>query len=100
MTARSSANRLGRRCHRLALGRTATSIPMGGEAMSNGVAATANSRVPVPRDRENDYTLHAANERQAFVHERTGVELQNVGSFSFDPAIITGNIEQFIGVAQ
>ena len=40
--------------------------------MSNGVAATANSRVPVPRDRENDYTLHAANERQADLGNRAG----------------------------
>ncbi len=68
--------------------------------MSTRVSAAANSRVPVPRDRANDYTLQAAEERRAFAHERTDVELQHVGTFSFDPATLTGNIEQFIGVAQ
>jgi hydroxymethylglutaryl-CoA reductase (NADPH) len=68
--------------------------------MSTRTALGSNSRVPVPRNRENDYTRQAAEERQAFVRERTGVELEHVGSFSFDPAILTGNIEQFIGVAQ
>jgi hydroxymethylglutaryl-CoA reductase (NADPH) len=68
--------------------------------MSTHASAAANGRVPVPRDREDDYTLNAAERRRTFVRERTGAELQHVGSFSFDPAILTGNIEQFIGVAQ
>jgi hydroxymethylglutaryl-CoA reductase (NADPH) len=62
--------------------------------------AGRNSRVPVPRNRENDYTPNAAEERREFARRRTGVELGHVGSFSFDPAILTGNVEQFIGVAQ
>ena len=62
--------------------------------------AGRNGRVPVPRARENDYTPQAAEGRRAFVRERTGVELEHVGNFSFDPAVLTGNIEQFVGVAQ
>jgi hydroxymethylglutaryl-CoA reductase (NADPH) len=62
--------------------------------------AGSDSRVPVPRSRENDYTPQAAEERREFAREQTAVELEHVGSFSFDPAILTGNIEQFIGVAQ
>src|SRR5436189_4103493 len=57
-------------------------------------------RVPVPRDRENDYTPEAARARQEFVRERTGVELEHVSSYSFDPGVLTGNVEQFLGVAQ
>jgi hydroxymethylglutaryl-CoA reductase (NADPH) len=57
-------------------------------------------RVPVPRDRENDYTHDAARARRDFARERTGAELEHVGSYSFDPAILTGNVEQFMGVAQ
>ena len=68
--------------------------------MSTHVSAAGNGRIPVPRDREDDYTPQAAEQRRAFVQERTGAELQHVGSFSFDPAVLTGNIEQFIGVAQ
>src|SRR3712207_1990362 len=57
-------------------------------------------RVPVPRDRENDYTPEAAQRRRAFAQERTGASLDHVGSFSFDPGMLTGNVEQFVGVAQ
>ena len=60
----------------------------------------ASERVPVPRDRENDYTRQAAETRAAFVAERTGVTLEHLGAYSFDPATVTGNVEQFLGVAQ
>jgi hydroxymethylglutaryl-CoA reductase (NADPH) len=59
-----------------------------------------NGRIPVPRDREDDYTREAARARQDFVRERTGTELEHVSSYSFDPGTLTGNIEQFVGVAQ
>jgi hydroxymethylglutaryl-CoA reductase (NADPH) len=64
-----------------------------------GVAST-QGRVPVPRDRENDYTREAAARRAEFAREQTGAELEHVSSYSFDPQIAAGNIEQFIGVAQ
>src|SRR5918992_3745924 len=64
------------------------------------MATTPTQRVPVPRDRENDYTEEAVEQRRRFVRERTGVELEHVPHYSFDPAITGGNIEQFIGVAQ
>ncbi|MEA2293930.1 MAG: hydroxymethylglutaryl-CoA reductase, partial [Solirubrobacteraceae bacterium] len=57
-------------------------------------------RVPVPRDREDDYTHEAAAARRDFAKERTGASLEHVGSYSFDPAVLTGNVEQFVGVAQ
>jgi hydroxymethylglutaryl-CoA reductase (NADPH) len=59
-----------------------------------------SERVPVPRDRENDYTPEAAQARRAFVRERAGVDLEHVSSYSFDPGTLTGNVEQFVGVAQ
>ena len=57
-------------------------------------------RVPVPRDREDDYTHDAARARRDFAAERTGAVLDHVGSYSFDPSTLTGNVEQFLGVAQ
>jgi hydroxymethylglutaryl-CoA reductase (NADPH) len=57
-------------------------------------------RTPVPRDRENDYTRDAAKLRRDFLTERSGAELEHVGSYSFDPAALPGNIEHFTGVAQ
>jgi hydroxymethylglutaryl-CoA reductase (NADPH) len=59
-----------------------------------------NGRVPVPRDREDDYTREAAERRREFARERTGAALEHVGSYSFDPAMLGGNVEQFMGVAQ
>src|SRR5215204_4507459 len=56
-------------------------------------------RVSVPRQTD-DYTREAAAARREFLHERTGASLEHVGSYSFDPAPLPGNIEHFTGVAQ
>src|SRR3954462_12467304 len=61
---------------------------------------TTSQRVPVPRDRDNDYTRQAAQARLEFPRERTGASLEHVSSYSFDPATLTGNVEQFVGAAQ
>ncbi|MCB0953138.1 MAG: hydroxymethylglutaryl-CoA reductase [Microthrixaceae bacterium] len=58
------------------------------------------SRQPVPRDRANDYTNEQATARRRFAGERTGADLTHVASYSFDPTVLPGNIENFIGVAQ
>jgi hydroxymethylglutaryl-CoA reductase (NADPH) len=54
----------------------------------------------VPRSKENDYTREMAGARRRFVQERTGAVLEHVGSFSFDPGVLPGNVENFMGVAQ
>ncbi|HEY2188362.1 MAG TPA: hydroxymethylglutaryl-CoA reductase [Caldimonas sp.] len=54
----------------------------------------------VPRSKENDYTREMAEVRRRFVQERTGASLAHVGGFSFDPAVLPGNVENFLGVAQ
>jgi hydroxymethylglutaryl-CoA reductase (NADPH) len=54
----------------------------------------------IPRDRDNDYTPDAAGARRDFLAERTGVELEHVSAYSFDPELVQGNVEHFVGVAQ
>jgi hydroxymethylglutaryl-CoA reductase (NADPH) len=54
----------------------------------------------IPYIKGNDHTLEMAAERRQFVKETTGADLKHVGSFSFDPSVLPGNIESFIGVAQ
>jgi hydroxymethylglutaryl-CoA reductase (NADPH) len=54
----------------------------------------------LPRDPQNDYTRDMAAARRATARAETGVELTHVGGFSFDPAALPGNIENFVGVAQ
>lgn len=62
--------------------------------------AVINELARIPRDRANDYTHQMAAARREFVCEQTGVELSHVAQYSFDPSMLPGNIEQFIGVAQ
>lgn len=57
-------------------------------------------KAKIPRHKENDYTREAAAARRQFAKEQTKAELQHVGQFSFEPAVLPGNIENFIGVAQ
>jgi hydroxymethylglutaryl-CoA reductase (NADPH) len=54
----------------------------------------------IPRLPENDYTREMAEARRQFLAEHTGKELKHTGQYSFDPSILPGNIENFIGVAQ
>jgi hydroxymethylglutaryl-CoA reductase (NADPH) len=62
--------------------------------------ATTDTDTKIPRDRDDDYTPEAIEARQEFVRDRTGVELEHVPQYSFDPNLTAGNVEQFIGVAQ
>jgi hydroxymethylglutaryl-CoA reductase (NADPH) len=64
------------------------------------MTARSNGRIPVPRDREDDYTRRAADMRVEFLRERTGASLDQLSNYAFDPAEVAGNVEQFIGVAQ
>ena len=57
-------------------------------------------RTPIPRDPQNDYTPEMAERRAAFLRERTGVALDHVRKASFDPGVLPGNVENFLGVAQ
>ena len=54
----------------------------------------------IPRNKDADYTAEIAAERRRFATEHTGAALEHVGGFTFDPTVLPGNIESFIGVAQ
>src|SRR3954462_11049993 len=56
-------------------------------------------RVSVPRQ-PDDYSRDAAEMRREFLKEQAGASLEHVGSYSFDPSGLPGNIEHFTGVAQ
>src|ERR671916_1490966 len=64
------------------------------------MASTETSAPKVPRDTDNDYTREAAGARREFAREQTGVDLEHVSSYSFDPELTAGNVEHFVGVAQ
>jgi hydroxymethylglutaryl-CoA reductase (NADPH) len=54
----------------------------------------------IPRSNINDYTKEIAQARRQFLKEKANSDLENVSQFSFDPSLLQGNIENFIGVAQ
>ncbi|MGH8505789.1 MAG: hydroxymethylglutaryl-CoA reductase [Stenotrophobium sp.] len=56
--------------------------------------------IRIPRDKANDYTREMAAQRRAFASAHSGSALHHVGEYSFDPALLPGNIENFSGVAQ
>jgi hydroxymethylglutaryl-CoA reductase (NADPH) len=66
--------------------------------MSSGTPV--QDRIRIPRDQQNDYTEEIAARRREFVTQQTGADLSHVGKYSFDPATLPGNIENFTGVAQ
>ena len=57
-------------------------------------------KAKIPRDKQNDYTIEAAATRRDFAKVQVNADLEHVGKYSFDPSVLPGNIEHFIGVAQ
>jgi len=54
----------------------------------------------IPRSNEDDYSLEIIRERQDFIEANTQAKLDHTRQFSFDPAVMSGNIENMFGVAQ
>lgn len=54
----------------------------------------------IPRNSENDHTREMAEVRREFIKQKTGANLVHTGQFSIDPAVLPGNIENFIGIVQ
>ncbi len=58
------------------------------------------SGLPYEKDDHKNYSQEIITRRRRFVEKATGTTLHHLSSFSFDPAIARGNIENFTGVAQ
>ncbi len=54
----------------------------------------------LPRSKENDYTEAMAQARRDFIAAKVQSTLQHTAHYAFEPSILSGNIENFIGVAQ
>jgi hydroxymethylglutaryl-CoA reductase (NADPH) len=63
------------------------------------MTAPPRARAQIPR-LDQDYTRAAAEKRMAFLREVTGVSTRHLSGYSIDPATVSGNIENFVGVAQ
>lgn len=54
----------------------------------------------LPRDKENDYTNEMAEARRQFVEQQSNTQFEHLQNYKFDPQALSGNIENFAGVAQ
>jgi hydroxymethylglutaryl-CoA reductase (NADPH) len=54
----------------------------------------------IPRSEDDNYSLEIISQRQAFVEQFTGVKLQHLTKYTYDPEKTKGNIENFTGAAQ
>jgi hydroxymethylglutaryl-CoA reductase (NADPH) len=63
------------------------------------MTAPAQQRGRIPR-LADDYTRAAAAERMGFLRAATGASPEHIGRYSVDPAVLAGNIENFVGTAQ
>jgi len=55
---------------------------------------------PIPRSKENDYSPEQATRRREFVAAKTGASLDTIASYTIDPELTRGNVENFIGTVQ
>ncbi len=68
--------------------------------VEGAISKEVENRIKIPRDNGDDYSPEIIKERQTFVEKTTGVKLEHIDKYSFDPHITHGNIENFTGVAQ
>ena len=73
------------------------------ELHADGVEAPPVELTPsdlLPRLKDQGYAADRVARRRAWVEGKTGASLRHIGSHSFDPEAMRGNIENPIGVAQ
>jgi len=91
---------LARGTHEIALAFEAKPFGALSFKVTDAIADEAPRRTTVPYDKEDNQSPRIIAERQQFVEQYTGVQLQHINRYSFDPAVTRGNIENFTGVAQ
>ncbi len=68
--------------------------------VEDSISDAAPPAVHVPRDERDDYSPEAIGQRQALIRQVTGIEPHHITHYSFDPHMVKGNCENFVGVAQ
>lgn len=68
--------------------------------VKDAVREHKEKRIAVPYDKEDNYSPEIIATRQRFIEEYAGVSIAHISKYSFDPSILSGNVENFTGVAQ
>jgi len=69
-------------------------------SVEDTISENRQSKTHIPRDETDDYAAEIIRQRQAFIEQTSGVKLQHIVQYSFDPHGAKGNCENFAGVAQ
>jgi hydroxymethylglutaryl-CoA reductase (NADPH) len=91
---------LGKGPHEIALAFEAQPFGSLSFKVKDAIAEERAKRTTVPYSKDDNYSPEIIRARQRFAEEYTGVKLQHLDRYSFDPAATRGNIENFSGVAQ
>ena len=68
--------------------------------VEDAISDVVEYQFKIPRDKDDNYSEKAIDDRHAFVTKYTGASLPHIRKYSFDPHTTDGNCENFIGVAQ
>jgi hydroxymethylglutaryl-CoA reductase (NADPH) len=68
--------------------------------VEDAIAEVDERRIHIPRDAADDFTPEIIGQRQSFVEQFSGVKLEHITKYSFDPRRAAHNCENFTGVAQ
>ncbi|HEV2688387.1 MAG TPA: hydroxymethylglutaryl-CoA reductase [Bryobacteraceae bacterium] len=68
--------------------------------VEDAISEDVERALHIPRDERDDYAPEIVQRRQTLVEETSGVKLNHLLRYSFDPHQAQGNCENFTGVAQ
>jgi hydroxymethylglutaryl-CoA reductase (NADPH) len=68
--------------------------------VEDAISEENRKEVRLPRDEGDDYDALIIQRRRTFIEQHTGVKLHHLLHHSFDPHLVKGNCENFVGVAQ
>jgi len=68
--------------------------------VEDAIAEQTGERARIPRDEADDYNPDVISRRRALIEQVSGVKLNHLTQYSFDPHPAKGNCENFVGVAQ
>jgi hydroxymethylglutaryl-CoA reductase (NADPH) len=68
--------------------------------VDGAIREEVEQKISIPRAKDDDYAPGIIAERQKFFENFSGVKVDHIKKYSFDPQTLHGNIEQFVGVAQ
>ena len=100
MTVQTSAPPLSQGKHRIELCFEARPFGTLRFSVEDSIAAAAEASGGLPRDERDDYNSEIIGRRRALIERERGVQLKHLVHYSFDPHLLRGNCENFVGVAQ